>query len=427
MNVSHPLLAAGLSFALLSCASDSDPSIGTELGSNVERDMAPAPSAANQKALIDGNTDFALNLYKEITSANAASDNIVVSPHSISTALAMTYAGAKGNTELQMADALSFTLPQDQLHESFNWLDLHLENVGANAKGADGGPFQLNIVNKLFGQEGFGIEAPFLDTLGYNYGAGVQLVDFVQKSEEARVSINAWVAERTGDQIDELLPKGILTPFTRLVLVNTIYLNAAWAHPFNKNATADDSFATPTGAITVPFVSGEGPFGYFADTNVEMVSLPLDGGELDMVFLLPSDMDSFETGLNAGILASLFDGLTQTGDVVVQMPKFEFKFDAKLREPMEALGMTDAFINGGADFTGISTQEDLAISAIVHSAFIAVTEAGVEAGAATAVVIGNDSGPAHTIKLDKPFLFAIRDVETSAVLFWGRVADPSAH
>ncbi|WP_437678712.1 serpin family protein [Sorangium sp. So ce131] len=401
----------------------SDPGAGDCVAASTKpRSLTPSVPEADSKELAVGNTTFALDLYRQLA---AEPGNLFYSPYSVSSALAMTYAGARGETAEQMATALRFTLPQERLHPAFNALDLALASRGEGAEGQDGEGFRLNVANALWGQKDYFYVPEFLDVLAVNYGAGMNLVDFVQASEEAREIINGWVAKRTEDRIKDLLPEGVLTPSTRLVLTNAIYFNAAWQFPFEEERTAPGDFTLPDDStVSVPMMAGAAQVPYGEGDGYRALEMPYDGRELSMVLVLPSDLGEFESGLDRarleGVLGSLEDRSVQ-----IALPKFEFESTFDLVPPLEELGMPIAF-TGDADFSGINGQGGLSISDVIHKAFVSVNEAGTEAAAATAVVIGETSAPEPAaIRFDRPFLFFIRDIATSAVLFAGRVTDPS--
>ncbi|AUX40244.1 hypothetical protein SOCE26_016430 [Sorangium cellulosum] len=401
----------------------SDPgAAGCVAASTKPRSLTPSVPEADSKELAVGNTTFALDLYRQVS---AEPGNLFYSPYSVSSALAMTYAGARGETAEQMATALRFTLPQERLHPAFNALDLALASRGEGAEGQDGEGFRLNVANALWGQKDYFYVPEFLDVLAVNYGAGMNLVDFIQASGEAREIINGWVAERTEDRIKDLLPDGFLTSSTRLVLTNAIYFNAAWQFPFEEERTAPGDFTLPDGStVSVPMMAGVEQVPYGEGDGYQALEMPYDGGELSMVLVLPSDLGAFESGLDRarleGVLGSLEERSVQIG-----LPKFEFESTLDLIPPLEELGMPMAFTSE-ADLSGINGQGGLYISGVIHKAFVSVNEAGTEAAAATAVGAGVTSAPEPAaIRFDRPFLFFIRDIATSAVLFAGRVANPS--
>jgi serpin B len=390
----------------------------------VARNTAPQASAADLEALVGGNRAFALELYQALREQEG---NLFYSPYSISMALAMTYAGARTGTEAQMAEVLHFSLPQAQLHPAFNALDLTLAERGEGAGGRGG--FQLNVANALWGQAGYPFLPEFLDLLGRNYGAGLRLLDFAADAEAARLTINDWVAEQTEDRIQDLIPPGVLGAATRLVLTNAIYFNAAWAQPFEASATQDEAFhLLDGGQVTVPMMHQTESFGYLAGDGYQAVELPYEGHELSMVILLPDEggFEAFEAGLDAAQVEAI---LQETSDrqVALALPRFEFEAQFSLADTLGAMGMPDAF-SDQANFSGMTGTRDLFISAVIHKAFVAVDEEGTEAAAATAVVMVEGAMPAEPleVRVDRPFLFLIRDIQTGTVLFLGRVMDPAA-
>jgi serpin B len=375
--------------------------------------------------LAAGNNAFAFDLYQAIREGES---NFFYSPYSISLALAMTYPGAQGETKQQMADSLHFTLPEDRLHPAFNALGLTLARRGEGAAGRDEEGFRLNIVNAIWGQEGYAFLPDFLDVLAENYGAGLRLLDFVHAPEESRATINDWVSEQTEGRIEDLIPQGLINALTRLVLTNAIYFNAAWNVPFEPELTHEGTFhLLDGGEVEVPMMKQTESLGYAEGEGYQAVELPYDGRELSMVILLPraGQFEAFEGWLAAERVDAIAKDLARR-DVALTMPKFEFESAFYLEEALSAMGMPDAF-SGDADFSGITGNRDLFIEDVIHKAFVSVDESGTEAAAATAVVF-LESAPVEPIEVtvDRPFIFLIRDIETGVILFVGRVVDPSA-
>ena len=402
-----------------------------ELRSEKQRVTSPDLTASDMRDLVDGNSAFVFDLYQVLS---AEDGNLFYSPYSISLALAMTYAGARGDTEQQMANTLHFILSQDRLHSAFNGLDLELAGRGEGAEGTDEEGFRLNIVNALWGQKDFEFLSEFLDLVAENYGAGLRLLDFVNAAEDSRIAINDWVSEQTEGRIEDLIPPGVIDDLTRLVLTNAIFFNAAWLNPFEKGQTQDGTFhLLDGGEVTVPMMRRTAGFGLAESDGYQAVELPYDGGELSMVILLPDtgQFEGFESSLDADLVHTITESLGTT-QVALTMPKFEFESDFGLADSLEAMGMPVAFISSHgpctsemADFSGMTGTCELFIKEVVHKAFVSVDEAGTEAAAATAVVIGIESLPA-SVTIDRPFVFLIRDIETGAILFIGRLSDPSA-
>ena len=394
--------------------------------SEKQRVTSPNVAVSDLTALVDGNSAFAFGLYQSLSEQDG---NLFYSPYSISAALAMTYTGARSETERQMADTLHFVLPQDRLHPAFNALDLELASRGEGAEGKDEKGFRLDIVNAVWGQEDYKFLAEFLDVLAENYDAGLRLLDFVNAPEESRITINDWVSDQTEGRIEDLIPQGVIDALTRLVLTNAIYFNAAWLNPFSEDRTSDGTFHLLNGGeVIVPMMSQTESFGYAEGEGYKAVELPYDGRELSMVIMLP-DVDqfgAFEGSLDAALVDTIMNGL-EYRQVDLTMPKFEFESDFSLVNTLAAMGMPVAF-SAAADFSGMTGTRDLFIAEILHKAFISVDEAGTEAAAATAVVMKLTATPEEPVEVmvDRPFVFLIRDIETGSTLFVGRVVNPGA-
>lgn len=411
-------------FLLGACGGDTSVvTPGQEVKSDKQRLTEPPDNDVPE--LVGGNTQFAVDVYKKLA-ADAENENIFFSPYSISVALAMTWAGARGDTESQMADTLHFSLDQTSLHPAFDWLDLALNSRGQGAMGQDGEPFRLHVVNRLFGQTGYQFLEPFLDTLALYYGAGLYLLDFASNPEAGRLVINDWVAEQTEDRIKDLIPPPAITVNTKLVLVNAIYFNAKWKEVFNDQLTADGSFTLlDGGSVTVPLMVHENPLPYGAGSGWQAVEIPYDGEELSMVVIVPDDFGAFEESLDAGKIADILSSLG-SDSATLTMPRFSVVGATfSVKKILTELGMSDAFVMGQADLSGMDGTRYLYISDVLHQAFVAVDEYGTEAAAATAVVV-NDFGVPNHLDVDRPFVFVIRDIQTDSVLFIGRVLDPSA-
>lgn len=395
---------------------------GEQVSSALERNLAPNVSAADKEALAAGNNAFAVDAYQTLAAGNT--DNLFYSPLSVSMAMAMVYGGARGTTEEQMAAALHFSLPQETLHPAISWLDLELQSRGQGASGADGGGFRLNILNGVFGQKGYSFLDSYLDLLAVNYGAGLSLLDFESDAEGSRELINGWVADATEDRITDLLPPGIIQSSTRMVLANAVYFNAAWAKKFNPDTTSDGVFHGVNGEVTVPMMNDTIPVSRASGQGYQAFSMAYDGDELDMVVILPDEgqFDALEAALSGEKIAEIFGALAPAGSLQLSFPRFEFRTNADFVPVFRELGLVDAFDN--PDLSGIDGTRDLAITGIVHQAVVKVTEGGTEAAAATGVVIGPTSVP-EFLAIDRPFIFLIRDIETSSVVFMGRVLDPS--
>lgn len=396
------------------------PAAAETLQSDLPRIASPDVDTADQRLLIDGNTAFAFNLYQQLRGEDG---NLFYSPHSISVALAMTYVGASGETAAQMAHTMHFLLDQQDLHPAFNWLD---RDLAARGEGDEG--FTLNIVNAIWGQKDYVFLESFLDVLAENYGAGLRILDFIEETEPSRLAINKWVSDQTEERIKDLIPRGAIDELARLVLTNAIYFDASWKHPFDKD-TDGPFFLLDGGQVTVPMMKQTESFGYAEGQGYRAVDLLYDGGELSMVILLPDSgqFETFEKQLDAQMVASMIDDM-KPARVALTMPKFEFESAFGLKATLQSMDMTDAFTWSTADFSGMTGARDLFISDVVHKAFVAVDEEGTEAAAATGVIMAPTSMPLDPdvhVTIDRPFVFLIRDIETDAILFIGRVMNPA--
>jgi serpin B len=397
-------------------------SLGEVLRSGNERVTSPDVPDTDLARLVEGNSTFAFDLYQALRGEEG---NLFYSPNSISIALAMTYAGARSETEQQMAETLKFMLSQEDLHPAFNSLDIELGERGEGAEGKDGEGFRLNIVNAIWGQKDYAFLDAFLDILAENYGAGLRLLDFMNTPDESRIAINDWVSEQTEGRIEDLIPQGVITMLTRLVLTNAIYFNAAWEYPFDEDATYDGLFRSLGGGeVPAPMMSQTESFNYTEGDGFQAVELPYDGGELSMVVLLPEEgkFEAFEGSLDAALVEAVIEGL-ESREVALTMPRFEFESEFSLKDTLASMGMPIAFTDD-ADFSGMTGVRDLHIAEVIHKAFVSVDEAGTEAAAATAVIMELTAMPEVVeVTLDHPFIFLIRDIETGTILFIGRVVN----
>jgi serpin B len=421
------ILFSMLALVMIIGASGCSPTASAdEVKSDKPRDTSPVVSSSDANTLVDGNSEFAWELYQVLKEEDG---NLFYSPHSISLALAMTYAGAKGETAKQMADTMHYLLSQSALHPAFNSLALELSKRGEGAQGKDEKGFRLNIVNAIWGQKDYKFLSNYLDLLAINYGAGLRVLDFIKDPNASRITINDWVSDQTEGRIKDLIPEGSITPLTRLVLTNAIYFNAAWLSPFEEGATANGLFHLINGTdVTVPMMRNTESYGYLKSGNTLAVELPYDGSELSMVILTNTTgkFSDFESNLTYSAIKAILDDLQYT-QVALTMPKFEFESQFGLKDALKRMGMVVPFDPMSADFTGIATTEGLQIDDVIHKAFVSVDEAGTEAAAATAVIVGTTSMPAEpvTVTLDQPFVFLIRDIQTGAILFIGRVMNPA--
>ena len=386
---------------------------------------ALAAAASDEERVRDrvaGNNEFAVALYRKISTDPANADkNIFFSPYSISAALAMTYAGARGETAKQMATVLHFDAEQQTLHRSFRDLAARLDGTGK--------PYQLKIANALWGQNDYSFEPNFLSLVGKYYAGGLQMLDFSKAPETGRERINQWVAGQTADKIQNLLQPGDITSLTRLVLTNAIYFKGDWPTAFNRQETVPAPFKLASGSsVNVPMMTRTAYFAYAATETLQAVELPYAGDDLAMTVIVPKqDLSEVERTLSRQWLTELLAKL-QSARLSLYLPRF--KFDARYvlqsREYLPALGMTDAFDGRKADFSGLTGHRDLSVSGVFHKAFVDVNESGTEAAAATGIAFGLTSMPTRDIvvRADRPFLFLIQHKQTGTILFLGRVANP---
>jgi serpin B len=380
----------------------------------------PVP-ATDRTSVVEGNNAFAFALYGQLRNRNG---NLFFSPESISTALAMAYAGARGNTASEMAKTLHFTLPQPQLNPAMGAL---LSDLNAVHDG-----YQLTVANALWAQQGYNFLDTFLQLLKTDYGAGLNQVDFKGATEAARVTINRWVEQKTQDKIMDLLQPGTLAPSTRLVLTNAIYFKGDWQTQFDKAQTRDEDFyPSQTQTKKLAFMHREDGLNYFDGGTFQLLELPYKNKELSLIVLLPKDrsgLPALEQSLTAASTQQWLSQVVQRDKVIVALPKFKSTQQFELGGTLGAMGMAEAF-SGSADFSGMTGKRDLAISDVIHKAYIDVNEEGTEAAAATAVGFRALAmrGPVEqppVFRADHPFIFLIRDNRSSSILFMGRMADP---
>jgi len=382
---------------------------------------------AAASAVAQANNAFALDLYANLREQPG---NLFLSPHSIHVALAMTSAGARGQTAQQMANVLHFTLPQDKLPGAFAGL---IKDLNTGGKIGDRELYKLVVANALWAQKDYPFHADFQNVVSANYGAALGRVDFINATEDARLEINRWVEKQTNDKIKDLLQPGVLTPLTRLVLTNAIYFKSNWANQFPKFATRDAPFHVTSDKTTqVKMMHQAERFAYLEADGLQAVELPYIGNRLSMVVLLPAKVDALgelEKTLTGAKLTEWVGGL-KARRVQLALPRFTFSSQFSLSRTLQSLGMTDAFSPAAADLSGIATVDKLFIQAVIHKAFVDVNEEGTEAAAATAVAIGVkailEPDQPVVFTADHPFLFVIRHRDSGTILFLGRVVNPAA-
>jgi len=419
------LLLLGAMAAACTGVPGGDAASAGRVASDVDRVAAPEVTADETARLVAGHTAFAFDLLQAV---RREPGNLFFSPFSVSFALAMTSAGARGNTLRQMEDVLQFGLEQEALHRAANALDQELQARDRESDETQDHGFALRLVNSTWGQIGYEFLPGFLDLLAANYGAGMRLVDYAGDPEAARREINTWVSERTEGRIEELLPQGMVTADDRLTLVNAVYFLAPWESPFPEELTADAPFHLVDGTqASVPTMQQVEYFRYAEGDGYRAVELPYDGGDLAMLLLAPDEgaLERVESSLSLASLDELVGRLDERR-VALWLPRFRVEWGEELSAILYAMGMTDAFDPAAADFSGMDGTRNLSIGFVMHKAFVSVDEEGTEAAAATAVGmrLGGAPEPPIELRFDRPFLFLIRDLPTGAVLFVGRVADP---
>ncbi len=395
-------------------------------------------------AIAASQNQFAFDFYQQLRDDNDA--NLIFSGYSIWQALAMVYAGARGNTEAQMAAALHFDLPQSELHLMIAGLNADIASRSVLPENltdptAEAQPLQLDIANGLWGQSGAPFEQAFMDILAQQYRSEMHSVDFFGGSRPTIADeINRWVAEQTQDKITDLVPAEALTENTKLVLANAIYFKGSWITRFFDGATTDTPFYLLDGSeVTVPMMFQSGYFAYSLTDTYTAVELPYFGGTAAMLLIVPANgqFEAVEAGFNQAMFTDLrTPDKMQGGDVHLYVPQFEIETDLNLNNVLIRLGMPDAFDMCTADFTGMAVfplrsgcENNLYITDALHKAFVEIDEKGTEAAAATTIVMGSgDSIPAvppRDIRFDRPFIYAIYDKPTGTILFMGRVMNPA--
>ncbi|MGE0869518.1 MAG: serpin family protein [Kofleriaceae bacterium] len=381
--------------------------------------------ATDLQEVASENAALAVKLYRQ---ASSEPGNLFMSPHSISMGLGMTYAGANGTTATQIADAMGFTLPDDRLHTTLHALDLALRE--RTVPRHDDAPiqFRLQSANAMWGQHDYPFLTSFREIVEASYGGGIYATDFKTDPNAVRAVINGWVADRTEGRITELLGPDAVDMRTALVLTNAVRFSAAWNQPFEAERTTVRPFHTATGSVSVLMMtSPDYHADYATGDGWAAVDLPYEGHQLSMMIIVPTgDLTAFEATLSAQLLDAITSELAPYA-LDLTVPRFAFDAELPVRRVLEGLGIRDAFIPGVADFSGIDGTTLLYINCATHKAFVGVDELGTDAAAATAFgFVPVSLPPSATVVADRPFLFFIRDRPTGAILFMGRVVDPSS-
>lgn len=385
-------------------------------------DTGATPEKVN--AVVNANNQFAFELYSKYKD-EYRDDNIFFSPYSISTALAMTYEGARGKTSGEMQSVFHFPADSDARRPAF----ARIYNEINNNKKEKGNQYKLHTANALWAQKDYQFTNEYFGTSEKYYRGKVTNLDFRSEPEPSRITINNWVEDQTNDKIKDLIPPGGICPLTRLVLTNAIYFKGTWVLQFDKNKTRDADFGvSPTKTVKVEMMSLTGEkakFNYAETAHLQILEMPYEGEELSMIVLLPKEdtLDKVEQSLTVEKLNE-WRGMLQKKRVDVYMPKFKFETKYFMAQDLAEMGMPSAF-TGEADFSGMTGKRDLYISQVIHQAFVEVNEEGTEAAAATAVIMEVGAVMSKVFRADHPFIFIIQQKDTGNILFLGKVVDPA--
>ena len=386
------------------------------LSSSLTRNLAPKANNNELQALAENNNKFAFTIFDKLYKNEKG--NIFFSPYSISEALAIVYAGAKGDTKTEIASVFNFNTDDDNLHESFNALDLHLKSEDEN--------YIFNPNNAIWIQKNYPILEGYLNTIKVNYGANIKVLDFVNKTEESRVIINKWVKKETNQRITEIIPEGGVNQATPIVITNTVYFAGEWLKKFDKSYTKNDTFTAEDGfSKQTPFMKQyDWNYKYLQESYYQAIELPYKGEKSSMLIVLPDENEYINTIDN---IESIYQNIKDMSysNIILKMPKFEFSTPLyDIKEYLKTLGMIAPFY-GSADFSNMTSDNSLFIGSISHKAFIMIDEEGTEAAAATVVVDINISLPDNVITFDinRGFIIFIKDDNTNQILFIGTIVD----
>ena len=395
----------------------------TDFLRSLVNDTQPIPQEF--ETVVDANNQFAFDLYSEY---KLEKGNIFFSPYSISTALTMTYEGARGKTAEEMQAVLR--IPKDDEKRRLESAEIY------NQINKSSGDYKLSTANALWAQKDYQFSEEYINNVEKYYGGKTTNLDFIKDTEKSRLTINNWVEDQTNDKIKNLIPKGAVNSLTRLVLTNAIYFKGTWVLQFDKKDTEDENFKTASGqTIKVPtmkLTGDDAEFNYAKADKVQILELPYDGEDLSMLLILPEkdNLKNLEELINTKKLSEWRNALEKQR-VDIYIPKFKFETKYFMVDTLNKMGMSNAFMPGVADFSGMGGTRNLYISDIIHQAFVEVNEEGTEAAAATAVIMGTwgsargEKPVIPVFRADHPFIFIIQQKETGNILFMGRVNNPS--
>lgn len=372
-------------------------------------------------AVVDANNQFALELYSKFNEDEDG--NIFFSPYSISTALAMTYEGARGETAREMQNVFHFPEEADIRRPAYAkvYNDLNKRDK----------EYKLHTANALWAEQTYHFLPEYMSNVEQYYGGKVTNLDFIGASEESRQIINKWIEDMTNHKIKDIIPAGAINPLTRLVLTNAIYFKGTWVKEFEKKETHDAPFRVSSDkTVTVDMMvrdDKEAKFNYYENEDLQVLEMLYKGEELSMLVLLPKDEDlkKLEESLTAEKIEEYRNGLYER-KIDVYLPKFTFETKYFMAKDLSEMGIPTAFKQGEADFSGMDGTKNLFISSVIHQAFVEVNEEGTEAAAATGVIMAMSAGPMNDFRANHPFIFIIQERETGNILFMGRVVDPTA-
>ena len=364
------------------------------------------------------NNQFAFDFFKQISMSEKG--NIFFSPISLSTAMGMTYAGTAGETQKQIAKVFHFPANSKKFHSqqgsTIKWLGSKADSI------------ELSIVNMLWAEKTYPFKNSYSKLIKKTYSAAVEPVDFINKYEESRTLINDNILKATNDKIKNLLPAGSVNNLTRLVLTNAVYFKANWQTKFEKDKTIDAKFyVTPQDPLKCRMMGAKSNFNYFEDAKIQALDLSYSGNNYSMLIILPRNNESVEElvkGMTQESLSTITKGLTLE-KINISIPRFQFSTGYQLKQVLSEMGMPQPF-SDDANFSNMTSRNDLKISDVFHKAFIEVNEQGTEAAAATAVVVRMKSiGNEKFFTANHPFVFLIREKSTGTILFMGRMVDPT--
>lgn len=381
-----------------------------------------ATTKQNGKILVQDNSAFAFNLYKQLRTSKG---NLSFSPYGISTAMALVHAGARGDTEKQITQTLCFTLEKNNLHQEFAGLQDRLNQI------QQAGDIKLFIANSLWPQKDYELLDEFLLLAGKYYGISITPVDYEQAKDITARTINAWIESKTENKIKDLIHPKELSELTRFILANTIYFKGDWENQFNPDFTQNKPFyVLPNKFVKTPMMSQLEYVKYAQLKTLQIVQIPYLGNDISMLILLPNKRDGLEQ-IEQSLSVDNLDFWRQRlkdGRVNIILPKFTMTCTYDLRKAFEDMGMVDAFKYPIADFSGMDGSRELCIGLIKHKVLVNVNEAGTEAAAATVVMMEAGYSPPQSLpvfRADHPFLFIIQENKTGCILFIGRVINPN--